>query len=382
MEGISREEYKARAERVRQEIEREGWAALILFSDTTRTSNVRYLADIRPVEGVSDISMAIAAVSVDADPVLYVSLMNLLYAQEVAWFPVQPFSELVKGLVDLRTKIGKGTIGVAGLGFMPAGVHDVLRGVFGMSAIQHVGAERFMGRIKARKSPAELALLRRAGELTVVGLDAIQRAVCDRTPKTEREIARYASQELFVAGGDGPSMEICIQSGPHSTYNIMKSTDRVVVAGDSILIEMGAKYRGYVTDIARGATVGAVDPRQEGIIVAAAQAMEVACARLKPGITAGELNSVIAQSMAQSGFGEYSEEAQGHGTGHGIGTDIEEEEPWIRPGSEFVLEENMVFALKASAFIPGLAGVRVEDNLLVTRSGCENLTPYPRVLKW
>ncbi|HWT82991.1 MAG TPA: M24 family metallopeptidase, partial [Candidatus Methylomirabilis sp.] len=67
---------------------------------------------------------------------------------------------------------------------------------------------------------------------------------------------------------------------------------------------------------------------------------------------------------------------------HGIGTDIEEEEPWIRPGSEFVLEEGMVFALKASAFIPGLAGVRVEDNLLVTASGCENLTPYPRILKW
>jgi Xaa-Pro aminopeptidase len=382
MEGISREEYKSRAERVRAAVEREGWAALILFSDTTRTSNVRYLADIRPVEGVSDISMAIAAIPRDADPVLYVSLMNLLYAQEVAWFPVQPFSEMVKGLVDLRSKIGTGTIGVAGLGFMPAGVHDVLRGVFGMSAIQLVGAERFMGRIKARKSAAELVLLRRAGELTVVGLDAIQRAVCDKTPKTEREIARYASQELFAAGGDGPSMEICIQSGPHSTYNIMKSTDRVVTTGDSILIEMGAKYRGYVTDIARGATVGAVDRRQEGIIAAAAQAMEDASMRLKPGITAGELNSVIAESMAQSGFGEYSEEAQGHGTGHGIGTDIEEEEPWIRPGSEFVLEEGMVFALKASAFIPGLAGVRVEDNLLVTRSGCENLTPYPRVLKW
>ena len=382
MEGISGEEYRARAERVRAAMVGEDLAALILFADTTRTSNVRYLADIRPVEGVSDISMAVAVVPADSDPTLFVSLMNLQYGREVAWFPVQPFSEMVPSLTNLRMKVGKGKIGIAGLGFMPVGVHDVLKGVFGMSGIEIVGAERFMGRLKARKSAAELALLRRAGELTVIGLEAIRRAVCEKPRKTEREIARYASQELFAADGDGPSMEICIQSGPHSTYNIMKSTDRVVSEGDSILIEMGAKYRSYVTDIARGATVGVVDRRQEGIIQAAAHAVDEACATLKPGVTAGELNAVIATSMARSGYGEYSEEAQGHGTGHGIGTDIEEEEPWIRPGSPFVLEENMVFALKASAFIPGLAGVRVEDNLLVTKSGCENLTPYPRVLKW
>jgi Xaa-Pro aminopeptidase len=311
--------------------------ALILFSDTTRTSNVRYLADIRPVEGVSDISMAVVVVPSDSDPTLFVSQMNLQYGSEVAWFPARPFSEMVGSLADLRMKIGKGKVGIAGLGFMPVGVYEVFTGVFGMSGIEIVGAERFMGRLKARKSLAEIALLRKAGELTVVGLDAIKRAVCSPPDKTEREIARYASQEIFAAGGDGPSMEICIQSGPHSTYNIMKSTDRVVVAGDSILIEMGAKYRGYVTDIARGATVGVVDKRQEGIIHAAAHALDKATAVLKPGMTAGDLNRLIADSMAQSGFGEYSEEAQGHGTGHGIGTDIEEEEPWIRPGSSFVL---------------------------------------------
>jgi Xaa-Pro aminopeptidase len=308
--------------------------------------------------------------------------MNLQYGKEVAWFHVQPFSEMVRSLAELRTRVGKGKIGIAGLGFMPVGVHEVFKGVFGMSGIELVAAERFMGRLKARKSPAEIALLRRAGELTVIGLDAIKEAVARRPRQTEREIARFCSKEIFAAGGDGPSMEVCIQSGPHSTYNIMKSTDRVVTEGDSILIEMGAKYRSYVTDIARGATVGVVDNRQEGIIQAAAHAMDEACAVLKPGVTAGELNRVIADTMARSGYGEYSEEAQGHGTGHGIGTDIEEEEPWIRPGSPFVLEQNMVFALKASAFIPGLGGVRVEDNLLVTGSGCENLTPYPRVLKW
>jgi Xaa-Pro aminopeptidase len=99
-------------------------------------------------------------------------------------------------------------------------------------------------------------------------------------------------------------------------------------------------------------------------------------------MTAGELNSVIEQSLVDSGYLEYSAEARGYGTGHGIGTDIEEEEPWIRPNSSFVLGENMTIALKASIFIPGLAGVRVEDNLVVTPDGGEVYTSYPRVLQW
>jgi Xaa-Pro aminopeptidase len=177
-------------------------------------------------------------------------------------------------------------------------------------------------------------------------------------------------------------MDIQIQSGIHSSYNNIRSTNRRIEHGDSLLIEGGTRYRGYVTDIARGATVGDVDARQLEIIEAAAAALDEGCRALRPGMTAGELNSVIEQSLVDSGYLEYSAEARGYGTGHGIGTDIEEEEPWIRPNSSFVLGENMTIALKASIFIPGLAGVRVEDNLVVTPDGGEVYTSYPRVLQW
>jgi Xaa-Pro aminopeptidase len=265
---------------------------------------------------------------------------------------------------------------------MPVPVYDTIKGAFAISGAEIIPAEPLLGPIKATKSPAEVALLRRAGELTVVGLEGVKEAVCVDGSKTEREVAAHATARMFQAGGDGAAMDIQIQSGPHAAYNNIRSTDRVVGPGDSILIEMGARYKEYRTDIARGATYGEVDQKQVDIIRAAAEALGAGCDAVRPGLTAGDLNAVIEKSLVDSGYAEYSAEARGYGTGHGIGTDIEEEEPWIRPNSRFVLEENMVMALKASIFVPDLAGVRVEDEVLVTGKGAEILTPYPRVLTW
>ncbi len=308
--------------------------------------------------------------------------MNLLWAQETGWFRALPFSELTGQLLDLRERVRGGTVAVSGLSFMPVAMHTVIEGALALRGVAIRPAEDIVAPIKARKSPAEMALLRRAGELTVVGLDAVHEAVTDSAEKTEREVARHAAAAMFAAGGEGPAFHIQIQSGPHSAYNNIRSTDRLMVSNESLLIEMGARYGAYVTDIARGATIGEVEPRQHEIIEVAASALAAGCDALRPGMTAGELNEVIEKSLVDAGCAEYSAEARGYGTGHGTGVDIEEEEPWIRPGSPFMLEEDMAIALKASIFVPGLAGVRVEDDLFVTRDGADVYTPYPRVLSW
>jgi len=171
--------------------------------------------------------------------------------------------------------------------------------------------------------------------------------------------------------------------GPdHSNYNIMASSDRVIEPGNSILMDFGAMYRGYVTDIARGATFGPVGTKQVDIIKVAAEALEETCQKVRPGMTAGEISAITEDALIRSGYAEFSDEARGYGTGHGIGTDIEEEEPWVARGSEFVLDESMAISLKASIFVPGLAGVRIEDNLVITPAGADVYTPYPRVLTW
>jgi Xaa-Pro aminopeptidase len=380
--NITKEEYVSRFHRVQDAMTEQGYDALVLFSDSTRSSNVLYLVDFKPLDGYTDIAWAVILLPREGDPTLYVSQMNLLWGQEKAWFTAKVFRDLADDLLSLRHAVGRGRVGVAGLGFMPVPIYELIRGAFALDGPNLVAAEPFLGPIKATKSDAEIALLRRAGALTAVGLDAIKSAVTQPGDKTEREIAAYATAEIFRQGGDGAAFDIQIQSGPHAAYNNIRSTDREVRPGDSILIEMGARYKEYRTDIARGATYGAAEIRQTEIIRAAAQAQEAGCAAARPGVRAGELNSVIERSLVDSGYAEYSAEARGYGTGHGIGTDIEEEEPWIRPGSEFVLGENMVLALKASIFVPGYAGVRVEDEIRVTSSGAEVLTPYPHILAW
>lgn len=380
--GIAVEEYRARVSRIQTEMSRRGFHAFILFADVARVSNVRYVVDFTSINGYTDIAMAAVLLPATGEPTIYVSFMNLLWAEEVSWFPARPFSDLPAGLIDMRTKVGsKGKVGVAGLSFMPVPMYELIKGAFALSEIELVPAEPVLSRIKALKSPTEIQMLRKAGELTVVGLDAVKRAVTAEGLKTERDVATYTASEMFRAG-DGPSFDIQIQSGIHSSYNNIRSTEKIIRPGDSILIEMGANYRGYRTDIARGATYGQVNPRQIEIIRVAADAQTAGAEAAKPGITADELNRVIEKVLVDRGYAEYSSEARGYGTGHGIGTDVEEEEPWIKPGSDLVLEEGMVMALKASIFVPGLAGVRMEDNVLVTPKGAETLTPYPKVLTW
>jgi Xaa-Pro aminopeptidase len=382
VETIATAEYRSRYERIQNAMREQGYDALVLFADSIRSSNVLYVVNFKPIDGYTDIAWAVVIVPRDGEPTLYVSQMNLLWGYEVSWFPAKPFRDLGADLTNLGQAVGKGRIGLAGTSFMPVPVHDVIKGAFALTGAEVVPAEPLLGPIKATKSPAEVALLRRAGELTVVGLEGVKAAVTSSGSKTEREIAGYATARMFEAGGDGAAMDIQIQSGPHAAYNNIRSTDRVVSPGDSILIEMGAKYKEYRTDIARGATWGEVDQRQIDMIKAAADALGAGCDAVRPGLTAGDLNAVIEKSLVDSGYAQYSAEARGYGTGHGIGTDIEEEEPWIRPNSPFVLGENMVMALKASIFVPDLAGVRVEDEVLVTGSGADVLTPYPRVLTW
>jgi Xaa-Pro aminopeptidase len=379
---IQTTEYEARTARIREAMATDGVDALVLFSDSIRCSSVRYVVDFWPIDGYSDIAMAVVILPRDGEPALFVSQMNLLWGQETSWFPAYPFSELTGHLLQLRERARGGTVAVSGLSFMPVGIYHAIQGALGLSGISIRSAEPILAPLKARKSPAEMVLLRRAGEVTAVGLDAVHEAVVDTSEKTELEVARHASAAMYAAGGDGPAMHVQIQSGPHSAYNNIRSTDRVLARNESVLIEMGARYGAYVTDIARGATIGEGEPRQHEIIEVAAAALTAGCDAVRPGMTAGELNKVIEQSLVDAGYLEYSAEARGYGTGHGTGMDIEEEEPWIRPGSPFVLQERMSIALKASIFVPGLAGVRVEDDVFVTQSGADVYTPYPRVLNW
>jgi Xaa-Pro aminopeptidase len=295
--GISTEEYRGRVERIQAAMAEKGYKALLLYGDATRISNVRYVVNFTPVIGYSDIAHAVVLLPAEGDPTLFVSQMSLQWAEEFGWFRARPFSEMLPELLRVRE------------GMQPPGSWMWPTGMFGMSSIELTPAEPVLAPIKAKKSPAEIELLRRAGEVTIVGLEAVKAAVLEGG-KTELEVARIASSAMFEVG-DGPAFKPQIQVGPdHSNYNIMASSDRVIEPGNSILMDFGAMYRGYVTDIARGATFGPVRTEQVDILKVAAEALEETCQKVRPGMTAGEASAITEDALLRSGYGEYSDEAR------------------------------------------------------------------------
>ena len=210
-----------------------------------------------------------------------------------------------------------------------------------------------LAEIKAIKSDAEVALMRRAAALTDAAMAAIRDALADGGTYTERELALIADRAMLAGGAERTAFDSMVQSGPRSAYNLARPTDRILQPGDLVMTDIGARYRGYVADGGRGFTYGRRERRRSAAIVAAAaRAVEAGLAAARPGIGAHELNAVIQQALVKSNYEQFSSEARGHGTGHGTGMDPEEEAPWIGPGNKTVLRENMVFTLKATITVP------------------------------
>ena len=118
------------------------------------------------------------------------------------------------------------------------------------------------------------------------------------------------------------------------------------------------------------------------IVAAAARAVEAGLEAARPGLQAQELNAKIQQALVKSGYEKYSSEARGHGTGHGTGMDPEEEAPWIGPGNTTILQENMVFTLKATITVPNVGGLRTEHIVRLSAGGVETLDRFPLELHW
>jgi Xaa-Pro aminopeptidase len=148
------------------------------------------------------------------------------------------------------------------------------------------------------------------------------------------------------------------------------------------MTDIGARFGNYVADGGRGFAYGSVSDRQRDIIETAAEVVEVGLRVARPGITANALNSAMQQVLVERGFAPYSGEAMGRGTGHGTGMDPEEELPWIGPGNTTVLQEDMVFTLKATINVPDAGGLRTERIVRLTSDGVETLDKFPMRNYW
>jgi Xaa-Pro dipeptidase len=227
--------------------------------------------------------------------------------------------------------------------------------------------------IRSRKSTDEVDAMRRAIEISEQALRKLLTWV--QPDMTEREIAARLDADLMALGTQGYAFKALVQTGPNSALPHGGTTDRVLQAGEFLLIDFGGMYQGYPADITRTFCLGEASPEMQKIFNTVLAANQAAVLATRPGVACEDVDNAARNVIETAGYGEYFI----HRTGHGLGLETHEL-PQIAAGVDDVLEPGMVFTIEPGIYIPGLGGVRIEDNVLVTNDGVEVLTSFPREL--
>jgi len=188
----------------------------------------------------------------------------------------------------------------------------------------------------------------------------------------EFEAAAELRHRMVLAGADEQAFECMVQFGSNASLPHGRPTDRILKEGNIVLIDWGCKYAGYHADLTRTFFVGSIPARLRKIHEIVAQAQAAAVARVGPGVPFSEVDKAARDVIRKAGYGKQFM----HSTGHGIGLRIHE-----APGLSFAakgnLEPGMVVTVEPGIYLPGVGGVRLEDDVLVTAKGHRVLSRLP-----
>jgi Xaa-Pro aminopeptidase len=243
-------------------------------------------------------------------------------------------------------------------------------------AAEWVSTEGVVERLRQIKDAYEIACMRRAAEAlsrVAAGLPAIVAA-----GRSERDIARGIDLAIEREGFSQPAFPTIVASGPNSALPHARPTDRVLAAGDLVVLDFGGVLDGYCVDLTRMAAVGPIGARAESLYQAVRDAQAAAIAAVRDGIAASEVDAAARAVLDARGLGP----AFLHSTGHGLGLEVHEA-PRIARAESGVgdrLAAGVICTIEPGAYLEGFGGVRLEDDVLVTAGGSETLTTAPRDL--
>ena len=222
------------------------------------------------------------------------------------------------------------------------------------------------------KDEQELAKMRKAAEIAENALLETLKTV--QVGQTEKQIAAELLVQIYRHGSDQelPFAPI-VSSGPNSANPHASPSERRLETGDVLLFDWGAGFEGYYSDITRCFFVDLVDNRMVTIAATVQHANHYAISGGRAGMQAGEIDTIARTEIEQNGFGMYVT----HRTGHGLGMEAHEA-PYIFSGNPLILEKGMVFTVEPGIYVPGLGGVRIEDDVFVDVDGLTCLTSLPR----
>ena len=255
-------------------------------------------------------------------------------------------------------------IGVKRLGFEASYVTYRSHGELAKTVDTLVPLEDEVGKLRWAKDPEELALIRRAQELTDIGFAEILTKF--REGMTERELALELDWAMLRAGAEAVAFDTIAAFGEQAAEPHHSPTDRALRRGDVVKLDFGAVYDGYHSDMTRTVAFGEPPDEMRKVYKIVLDAQLAGIEAVHAGATGGEADLASRSLIEAEGYGE----AFSHSLGHGVGLEIHED-PSLRATSEEVLPEGTVVTVEPGIYLAGIGGVRIEDMVVVTASGCE-----------
>ena len=226
---------------------------------------------------------------------------------------------------------------------------------------------KFVTELRKTKDPQELAKMRKAGEITVAGMRAAYETI--RPNVTEIEVAAQIEYAMRKNKGYGTAFDTIVASGKRSAYPHGGCADRPIHEGDLVVVDIGAVFEYYRSDMTRTFTAGAPTEKQQKLYEIVKDAQEKAYQAIKPKARAKNIDQAARKIIEKAGYGENFN----HGLGHGVGLEIHEQ-PTLNTISKDKLREGHVVTDEPGIYFAGWGGIRIEDTVNVKRPKSEKFT--------
>ena len=218
------------------------------------------------------------------------------------------------------------------------------------------------------KSASEIDSIRRSVNINSEALARVLKRV--RPGVRELDVAAELEFQMKMLGAELPAFDTIVAAGPHSALPHAHPTEHRIGANELLLIDMGARLEGYCSDMTRVVHLGRPPKRIRDLYQAVLDAQLAGIAAVRAGATAGEVDAATRNVLKKKKL----DKAFVHSTGHGLGLEIHEG-PRLGKNEGTRLQAGMTITIEPGVYIEGLAGIRIEDTVLVTNNGCEVLTP-------
>jgi Xaa-Pro aminopeptidase len=353
----------AQLQKLRQKLEEQGIDALLV----SQTENRKYLSGFTGSAGWLLISKSNAYLAVDFR---YVEQAK----EESPGFEILHIKgDLANWLTELVSEAG-----FKNLGFES---HDVSYAIYRQLAdklnanhqqIKLVPTDNIVESVRAVKSAEELEYVTKAVELADSAIEYIRQVI--KPGITEKQIAWEIEKWLRGNGSDSIPFDIIVASGTNSALPHAKPSERAVNAGEPIMIDMGARVKGYGSDLSRTFCIGEGTAAFAKVYDIVLGSQLTALATIKSGMNGEQADQLSRVIIEQAGYGA----AFGHGLGHGVGL-ATHESPRVGPRSLDELADGMVFTIEPGIYMPGWGGVRIEDTVMLKNGKIEILTRASKI---